>query len=48
MSALGYEHDRAEPVIRLGDETRHVGTGSVAAAVAPTDALRGPQMRHTA
>jgi probable phosphoglycerate mutase len=26
LSALGYEHDRSEPVIRLWDETRHVGT----------------------
>lgn len=25
LSALGYEHDRSEPVIRLWDETRHVG-----------------------
>jgi probable phosphoglycerate mutase len=24
LSALGYEHDRSEPVIRLWDETRHV------------------------
>ncbi|MCU0974096.1 MAG: histidine phosphatase family protein [Burkholderiales bacterium] len=26
LSALGYEHDRSEPVIRLWDETRHVAT----------------------
>ncbi len=26
LSALGYEHDRSEPVIRLWDETRHLGT----------------------
>jgi len=25
LSALGYEHDRSEPVIRLWDDTRHVG-----------------------
>lgn len=25
LSALGYEHNRSEPVIRLWDETRHVG-----------------------
>ena len=25
LSALGYEHDASEPVIRLWDETRHVG-----------------------
>jgi len=25
MSALGYEHDRSQPVIRLWDDTRHVG-----------------------
>ena len=26
LSALGYEHDRSEPVIRLWDETRHLET----------------------
>ena len=26
MSALGYEHDRSEPVIRLWNDTSHVGT----------------------
>ncbi len=26
VSALGYEHNRAQPVIRLWDETRHVGS----------------------
>jgi broad specificity phosphatase PhoE len=26
LSALGYEHDRSQPVIRLWDDTRHVGT----------------------
>ncbi|HMF47605.1 MAG TPA: histidine phosphatase family protein [Candidatus Saccharimonadales bacterium] len=26
MSALGYEHNRSEPVIRLWDDTRHVGS----------------------
>ncbi|HEV3276440.1 MAG TPA: histidine phosphatase family protein [Terriglobia bacterium] len=26
LSALGYEHDPSEPVIRLWDDTRHVGT----------------------
>jgi probable phosphoglycerate mutase len=26
LSALGYEHDRSEPVIRLWDDTRHLGT----------------------
>jgi probable phosphoglycerate mutase len=26
LSALGYEHDRAEPAIRLWNETRHVET----------------------
>ena len=25
LSALGYEHDRKQPVIRLWDDTRHVG-----------------------
>jgi probable phosphoglycerate mutase len=25
LSALGYEHDRSEPVIRLWDEARHLG-----------------------
>ncbi|HEV3338837.1 MAG TPA: histidine phosphatase family protein [Pirellulales bacterium] len=25
LSALGYEHDRSHPVIRLWDDTRHVG-----------------------
>ncbi len=25
LSALGYEHDRGQPVIRLWDDTRHVG-----------------------
>jgi broad specificity phosphatase PhoE len=25
LSALGYEHDRTQPVIRLWDDTRHVG-----------------------
>ena len=25
LSALGYEHDRSQPVIRLWDDTRHVG-----------------------
>ena len=25
LSALGYEHDRSKPVIRLWDDTRHVG-----------------------
>jgi broad specificity phosphatase PhoE len=25
LSAVGYEHDRSEPVIRLWDDTRHVG-----------------------
>ena len=25
LSALGYEHDYSEPVIRLWDDTRHVG-----------------------
>jgi len=25
LSALGYEHNRSEPVIRLWDDTRHVG-----------------------
>ena len=25
LSALGYEHDRSEPVIRLWNDTRHVG-----------------------
>jgi probable phosphoglycerate mutase len=25
LSALGYEHDRLQPVIRLWDDTRHVG-----------------------
>jgi broad specificity phosphatase PhoE len=25
LSALGYEHDREQPVIRLWDDTRHVG-----------------------
>jgi probable phosphoglycerate mutase len=25
LSVLGYEHDRSEPVIRLWDDTRHVG-----------------------
>lgn len=25
LSALGYEHDRSEPVIRLWDDTRHLG-----------------------
>jgi probable phosphoglycerate mutase len=25
LSALGYERDASEPVIRLWDETRHVG-----------------------
>jgi broad specificity phosphatase PhoE len=24
LSALGYEHNRSEPVIRLWDDTRHV------------------------
>jgi probable phosphoglycerate mutase len=26
LSALGYEHDRSQPVIRLWDDTWHVGT----------------------
>ncbi len=26
LSALGYEHNRSQPVIRLWDDTRHVGT----------------------
>jgi len=26
LSALGYEHDRTQPVIRLWDDTRHVET----------------------
>ena len=26
VSALGYEHNRSEPVIRLWDDTRHVGS----------------------
>jgi broad specificity phosphatase PhoE len=26
LSALGYEHDRSQPVIRLWDDTRHVGS----------------------
>lgn len=26
LSALGYERDLAQPVIRLWDDTRHVGT----------------------
>jgi len=26
LSALGYEHNVSEPVIRLWDDTRHVGT----------------------
>ena len=26
LSALGYEHDRSQPVIRLWDDTRHVDT----------------------
>jgi broad specificity phosphatase PhoE len=26
LSALGYEHNRCQPVIRLWDDTRHVGT----------------------
>jgi broad specificity phosphatase PhoE len=26
LSALGYEHSRSEPVIRLWDDTRHVGS----------------------
>jgi probable phosphoglycerate mutase len=26
LSALGYEHNRSEPVIRLWNETHHVGT----------------------
>jgi broad specificity phosphatase PhoE len=26
LSALDHEHSRSEPVIRLGDDTRHVGT----------------------
>ena len=25
LSALGYEHNRSQPVIRLWDDTRHVG-----------------------
>jgi probable phosphoglycerate mutase len=25
VSALGYEHNRSEPVIRLWDDTRHIG-----------------------
>ena len=25
LSAVGYEHDRSEPVIRLWNETPHVG-----------------------
>ena len=25
LSALGYEHDRSQPVIRLWDDTHHVG-----------------------
>ena len=25
LSAIGYEHDLSEPVIRLWDDTRHVG-----------------------
>src|ERR1700752_2306268 len=28
LSALGYEHDRSQPVIRLWNETRHVNLGS--------------------
>jgi broad specificity phosphatase PhoE len=28
LSALGYEHDRSEPVIRLWNDTRHVGSGA--------------------
>jgi probable phosphoglycerate mutase len=26
LSALGYEHNRSQPIIRLWDDTRHVGT----------------------
>lgn len=26
LSAVGYEHDQSQPVIRLWDDTRHVGT----------------------
>ena len=26
LRALGYEHNRSQPVIRLWDDTRHVGT----------------------
>jgi probable phosphoglycerate mutase len=26
VSALGYEHDRSEPVVRLWNDTSHVGT----------------------
>ena len=29
LSALGYEHDRSEPVIRLWDDTRHLLTPAV-------------------
>jgi len=25
LSALGYEHDKTQPVIRLWNDTRHVG-----------------------
>jgi probable phosphoglycerate mutase len=25
LSALGFEHNRCQPVIRLSDDTRHVG-----------------------
>lgn len=28
LSALGYEHDRSEPVIRLWDDTRHLAASS--------------------
>lgn len=27
LSALGYEHDRSEPVVRLWNDTRHIGDG---------------------
>jgi len=32
LSALGYEHNRCQPVIRLWDDTRHVGASPVVSA----------------